>query len=184
MISIRPLSLKCAKALDDVLSERLEVVERVGEKFVPETGGLGEVRFAGGVEEGLVLARGDNFALEIIRKLGLEDRMGKLFQQNWRQVQVAVQRDAVALEVAEDAQQRQVGFGGCLMQPLHAVRPGAVIHHVRQVRMQRKTHIAGGFCRHNRGVRFLRSSFRRLRNSFRRTRGASMRCTEAGKRLY
>ncbi len=119
-------------------SERLEVAERGGEEGVPEACGLGEVQFAGGGEVGLVLAGGDDLALDVLGELGLEDRVGELLQQDGREVQIAVQADAIGLQPAQDAQQRQVGLGGGFVQPLHAVRPGAVVDDVGQMSVQRK----------------------------------------------
>ena len=36
----------------------------------------------------------------------------------------------------EDAEEREVGFGGGLVEPLHAVRPGAVVDDVGQMGVQ------------------------------------------------
>ena len=47
-----------------------------------------------------------------------------------------VETDVVALEVFEDAEQREVGFSGGFMEPLHPMRPGAVIDDVGQMRVQ------------------------------------------------
>ena len=56
-----------------------------------------------------------------------------------------MQRDAVALEATEHAEQWEVGFGGRLVQPLHAVRPGAVVDDVRQVGVQGEGQISRSF---------------------------------------
>ena len=103
---------------------------------MPEAGGLGEVVVAGLDEEGLVLARGDDLAGEVVGELGDEDGVGELLEQDGGEIEVAVEADAVALEVAEHAEQREVGFGGGFVQPLHAVRPGAVVDDVGQMRVQ------------------------------------------------
>ena len=62
--------------------------------------------------------------------------MGELFEQDGGEVEVAVEADAVALEVGEDAEQREIGFGGGFEEPLHAVGPGAVVDDVRQMSVQ------------------------------------------------
>ena len=47
-----------------------------------------------------------------------------------------MERDAVALEVGEHAQQGKIGLGGGFVEPFDAVRPGAVIDHVGQMGVQ------------------------------------------------
>ena len=47
-----------------------------------------------------------------------------------------VETDVVALQIFEHAEEREIGFSGCFVEPLHAVRPGAVIDDVRQMRVQ------------------------------------------------
>ena len=49
---------------------------------------------------------------------------------------IAIQADAIRLQSAEDAQERQVGLGGGFVQPLHAVRPCAVIDDIGQMSVQ------------------------------------------------
>jgi hypothetical protein len=87
-------------------------------------------------EERLVFASGDNFAVEVVGKLGEEDGVGELFKQDGREIEIAVEADMVALEVFEDAQERKVGLSRSLVKPLDAVRPRAVVDDVRQVRVQ------------------------------------------------
>ena len=103
---------------------------------MPEAGGLGEVGFAGLDEEGLVFAGGDDFAVEVVGELGDEDGVGELLEQDGREIEVAVEADVVALEVFEHAEEREIGFGGGFVEPLHAVGPGAVIDDVGQMRVQ------------------------------------------------
>ena len=92
--------------------------------------------FAGLDEEGLVLAGGGDFALEVLGEFGAEDGVRELLQQDGREIEIEVGGNAVALEVVEHAQQRQVGFGGSFEQPLHAMRPAAVVDDVGQVGVQ------------------------------------------------
>ncbi len=128
--------VEVAEAGDDVVVEVIEVFEGLREEAVPEAGGLGEVSFAGLDEEGLVFAGGDDLAVEVVGELGDEDGVGELLEKDGREIEVAVEADAVALEVFEDAEEREIGFGGGFVEPLHAVRPGAVIDDVGQVRVQ------------------------------------------------
>ena len=51
-------------------------------KGVPEAGGLGVVSFAGLGEESLVLARGDDFAGDIVWEFGDEDGVGELLHED------------------------------------------------------------------------------------------------------
>ena len=51
-------------------------------------------------------------------------------------LRLQLQGDAVALEISEHAEQREIGFGGGFVQPLHAVGPGAVVDDVGQMRVQ------------------------------------------------
>ena len=128
--------VEVAEAADDVAVEGVEVVEGLGEEAVPEAGGLGEVMVAGLGEEGLVFAGGGDLAGEVAGELGDEDGVGELLEQDGGEIEVAVEADAVALEVGEHAEEREVGFGGGFVEPLDAVRPGAVVDDVGQVRVQ------------------------------------------------
>ena len=128
--------VEVAEAVDDVAVEGVEVFEGLREEAVPEAGGLGEVGFAGLDEEGLVFARGDDLAREVVGELGDEDGVGELLEQDGGEIEVAVEADVVALEVFEHAEEREVGFGGGFVEPLHAVRPGAVIDDIGQMRVQ------------------------------------------------
>src|ERR1019366_7991584 len=89
-------------------------------------------------EVGLVLAGSEDLAREVAGELSDEERVSKLLQQNGREVNVEVGGDAVALEIAQHTQQGQVSLGGNLVQPLDAMRPGPVVDHVRQMRVQRE----------------------------------------------
>ena len=138
--------VEAAEAADDVAVEGVEVIERGGEEAAPEAGSFGEVSVAGLDEEGLVLARGDDFAGKVFGEFGEEVGVGELFEQDGREVDVEVCGDAVALEVGEDAKQREVGLCGGFVQPLDAVRPGAVVDDVRQMRVQGEGEKAGWSC--------------------------------------
>ena len=134
MISIRPASLKWQKPL--MMSESSVWKSwSASEKNLCQKRAVSARWFSPVLEEkGFILACGDDLALEVFRKLGFEDRVGKLFEEDGGKVQVAMQRDAVAFETGEHAQEWKVGFCSGFMQPLHAMRPGAVVHDVRQVR--------------------------------------------------
>jgi hypothetical protein len=92
-----------AEALGDVAAEVVEVVEGLGEEAVPEAGGLGVVGLAGGGEDGLVFAGGEDLALEITGELSDEDGVGELLEEDGREVEIAVQGNAIALEAGKDA---------------------------------------------------------------------------------
>jgi hypothetical protein len=92
--------------------------------------------FAGLDEEGFVFAGGDDLAVEIVGELGDEDGVRELLEEDWREIEVAVKTDAVALQIFEDAEEREIGFSCGFVEPLHAVRPSAVIDDIGQMRMQ------------------------------------------------
>ena len=62
--------------------------------------------------------------------------MGELFEEDGGEIEVAVEGDAVALEVREDTQEGEVGLGGGLVEPLHPMRPSAVVDDVGEVGVQ------------------------------------------------
>jgi len=128
--------VEVTEAGDDVAVEVIEVFEGLREEAVPEAGGLGEVSFAGLDEEGLVFAGGDYFAIEIVGELCDEDGVRELLEEDGREVEIAVEADLIAFEIFEDAEKREIGFSGGFVEPLHTVRPGAVIDDVGQMRMQ------------------------------------------------
>ncbi len=128
--------VEVAEAADDVAGEVIELIEGFAEEALPEAGGFGVLMLAHAVEVGFVFAGGGDFSLEVARELGDEDGVGELLEQDGRKIEVAVEGDAVALKTAEDAQEREVGFGGGFQEPLHAVGPGAVIDDVREVSVQ------------------------------------------------
>ena len=103
-----------------------------------------------GSEEGFIFLCGDDLALEVPGKLGLKDRMRQLFQKNRRDVQIAMETDTILLEPPHDAKKRQIRLRSCLMQPLHAMRPCSVVHHIGQMRVQREVQVSrGSAIRHN-----------------------------------
>ena len=130
------LVVEVAEAFDDVAIEGLEVREGLGEIGVPIAGELGVVGFAHGGEVGLVFAGGDDFSLDVFGELGFEDGVSELLEEDGGEVQVAAESDAVALEIAEDAEEREIGFGGGFMQPLDAMRPGSVVDDVGKMGVQ------------------------------------------------
>ena len=140
--------VEVAEGFDDVLVEVIEVIEGLREEAVPEAGGLGEMGFAGLNEVSLVFAGGDDFPVEVVGKFGYEDGVRELLEENRREIEVAVEADAVALEILEHAEEREIGFCGGLVEPLHPVRPRAVIDDIGQMRMEREGQITcGPFCR-------------------------------------
>jgi hypothetical protein len=155
--------VEVAEAIDDLPAERIEVVERSGKEVVPEARRLGEVGLAGLDKERLILAGSDDLPRHVLRELGEEERMSKLLEQNRRDVDIEIGRNAVAFEIRKHAQQGKVGLGGSFVQPLHAVRPGAVVHHPGQVRMQHKSQEACrslAFLRHSQPQRMEDTGFR------------------------
>ncbi len=88
------------EAADDASVEGLEIGEGCGKEGVPEAGEVGVVLFAGLGEEGLIFLGGDDLAVEIAGELGEKDGVGELLEENRGQVEVAMEANAVALEVA------------------------------------------------------------------------------------
>ncbi len=134
--------IEVTESRDDVAVERAKVIESLRKEAMPEAGGLGQVGFAGLNKVRLILARGDDLAPEIIRKLGDEAWVRELFQQNGREIQVALKSNAVSLKISQHPQQWKVGLGSSFVEPLHSVWPRAVIDDIRQVRMQGKGEVA------------------------------------------
>ena len=92
--------VEVTEALDEAAAEIIEVGERNLEESAPELGEFGVVGLAGLAEEGFVFLRGDDLALQILRELGEEDGMRELFEQDRGEIEVAMEADAVAFEVA------------------------------------------------------------------------------------
>ena len=69
-------------------------------------------------------------------KLGEEDGVRELLEEDGREIEVAVETDVVALEIFEDAEEGEVGFGGGFVEPLDAMGPRAVIDDVGKMRVQ------------------------------------------------
>ncbi|MGH9596050.1 MAG: hypothetical protein ACRD3K_04540 [Edaphobacter sp.] len=128
--------VEVTEAGDDVAIEAMEVFECLGEEALPEACGLGEMGFAGLYEVGFVFAGGDDLAVQVVGELGDEDRVSELLEEDGGEIEVAVETDAVALEIFEDAEKREIGFGGGFVEPLHSMRPGAVVDDVGQMRVQ------------------------------------------------
>jgi uncharacterized protein YkwD len=127
--------LEVAEGADEVLFEGVELVQRGGVEALPEAGGLGVVGLAGELEGGLVFPGGDDLASQVFGELGEEGRVAELLEEDGGEIEVELGGDVVALEVGEDAEEREIGLGGGLVQPLHAVGPGAVVDDVGQVRV-------------------------------------------------
>ncbi len=103
---------------------------------MPETGGFGIPDFAGVGEEGFVLPGGKNLALQVFGKLGFENGVRKLFQQNRRKIQITVECNSVPFQIPKHPKQGKVRFSRCFMQPFHAVRPRPVVHDIGEVGVQ------------------------------------------------
>ncbi len=125
-----------AESGDDVAVERLKLLQGVAEEALPEARGFGKAVLAHGEEERFVLAGGGDFAVEVAGELGAEDGVCELLEQDGREIEIAVERDVVAVEAIEHAQQRKVGFGGGFEKPFDPVRPAAMVDDVRQMRVQ------------------------------------------------
>jgi len=125
--------IEVAEAGDDVSVEMIEVFESLGEETLPEAGSFGEVDISRLEEEGFVFARGDDLAREVIGELCNEDGVRELLEKDRREIKVAVEADAVALEVPKDAEEWQVGFSSRFVEPLHTMRPRAMVDHIGQV---------------------------------------------------
>lgn len=121
---------------DDVPVERLEVTEGFGEEAIPKASELCVVQFARLREEGLVFLRSDDLALQVAGKFREEDRVRELFEENRGEIEIAVETDPVALQIAQDAEEWEVGLGGRFVKPFHAMWPGAMVYDVGQMRMQ------------------------------------------------
>ena len=81
-----PGLVEVLEPFDDAAIECLEVIERLREEALPEARRLRIVGLTGLGEERLVFPGGDNFAFHVFRKLGEEDRVGKLLHQDRREV--------------------------------------------------------------------------------------------------
>src|SRR6201996_9454263 len=125
-----------AEAGDNIAVEGFELLECVAEEALPEARGLGIGVLAHREEEGLVLAGGGDFALEVAGELGPEDRMRELLEEDGREGEVELECYVVALETIEGAQQREIGFGCGFEEPFDSVRPAAVVDDVGQMRVQ------------------------------------------------
>jgi len=136
--------VEVAETADDVAVEGIEIVESGGKEPAPEARRLGEMGVAGLDEVGLILACGEDLARKVLGKFGYEERMSQLLQQNGGEVDVEIGGNTVTFQIAQHAQDREVGLRGGFVQPLHPVRPGAVVDHIRQVRVQRESQIARG----------------------------------------
>jgi len=125
--------VEVAEALDDVAVKVLEVSEGVAKILLPEAGELSVVELADGEEVGFIFAGGEDLAIEVAGEVSFEDGVGELLEEDGGKIEAAVEGDAVALEVAEDAEERKVGFGSSFVEPLDPVGPGTVIDDPGQV---------------------------------------------------
>src|SRR5579859_1403384 len=142
--------IKTLKAANDVGAKIVKMAQRAFVEALPEARDLHHVALALQAEVFRVLVRGFNLAQQIFGEFVLKNRMRELLQQNRREIYVRLERQPLLLQFGENPQQWQVGLRRGFVQPLHAVRPGAVIHYVWKVRMQRKRHVAGRiFCRNS-----------------------------------
>jgi hypothetical protein len=125
-----------AEAGDDVVAEFFEVVEGLREESVPETSRLSILDLAALNKKGLVFAGCNDLSGDIFWKFGDEDGVGKLLEQDGREIQVAVETNSVSLQVCEEAKKREVGLCGGFVEPLHSMRPGPMIDDVGEMGVQ------------------------------------------------
>ena len=152
--------VEVAEAADEIAVVVIEVFEGLREEAMPEARSFGEMCLAGLDEEGFVFAGGDDFAIEVVREFGDEDGVSELLEQDGGEVEIAVETDVVALEIFEHAEQREIGFGGCFVEPLHTVGPSAVIDDVGQMRVQGEgKKSCGAVCRCLRQNKHLKEKF-------------------------
>ncbi len=116
---------------------------RLREEPLPKLRDAGLVDFALRDELLLVFLRGLDLLLQILRELFLERWVRELLQQHWRKIDVRLQSGACLFQIREHAQHREIGLRSGFMQPIEPVRPRAVMHHVRQMGMQRKGDVRG-----------------------------------------
>ena len=128
--------VEVAKRLNEIAAQMPEVLERLREEPVPEAGNLGEVMFSALDEECLVFPGGYDLAREVVGKFGGKDGMSELLEQDGRKVEVAMEADVIAFQIFENAQEGQVGLGCGFVQPLHPMRPCAVVYDIWQMRVQ------------------------------------------------
>ena len=118
------------------------MAERLLIKTAPEACNFRRMGIALTLEIFSILVRRFDFAIHIIGELLLEYRMRELLQQDRRKIHIGFQREFLLLQLGKNPQQGQIGLGCGLMQPLHSMRPGSVIHHIRKVGMKSETDIS------------------------------------------
>src|SRR5207249_284923 len=95
-------------------------------KILPEIRQSQLVHLAFVAELLLIGDSGPYLLFQIIVEFGLEIRIGELFGENGGESEGDVRRDAFGDEPIKHVQQRNVGLGGALRQPVHAVRPASM----------------------------------------------------------
>ncbi len=85
-----------------------------------------------------------NSLLQVLTEALLEPIVRHLLQQNRRQACRNGRPTSQLVDFADHVQNGQIGLGGGLIQPVFAVRPIAVVQHVRQVPMENQTEAAQG----------------------------------------
>jgi hypothetical protein len=129
----RALLLEPAEAGHDVHALRPhEVLERVAVEALPALGECGEGGFAGAAEPRPVLGGGRDLLPEIVAELAMEIGMRQLLAQHRGEIDRDPERSATGALV-EHAREREVGLRHRLVEPVHSMRPAAVMQHPRQM---------------------------------------------------
>ena len=154
--------VEVAETGDDVSVEMIEVVESLREETLPIAGSFGKVDVPRLKEEGLVLARGYDFAREVVGELCNEDGVRELFEKYRREIEIAVEADVVAFQAFKNAEEWQVGFSSGFVQPFHPMRPCAMVDHVGEMGVKSEGEISQ-WTRRNRRIGLRRDGGTRLR---------------------
>ena len=128
--------IEVAEAANNVTSQGLKMLQRPLIKPEPEAGDVLVVGLTAAAKIFRVLPGSINLLLRVFGECRLKRGVIELLQQHRRKIYVGLQRQALRFQLRKNAKQRQIGFSGGLVEPVQAVRPGAVMHHVRQVRVQ------------------------------------------------
>ena len=140
----RALLLEPAKAGDQVRAVRPhEVFERRAVEGFPPLGEARHRRLGAALEPLAVFARRGDLRLEIADELAMEVGMSELLAQHRREPQRDAERSPGLRAVMEDLPQRQVGLRRGFVQPVHSMRPAAMVEHPWQVRVEDDGEVAG-----------------------------------------
>ncbi len=132
----RPL---CVRA-GNVTTHGLKLLTELAVNLLPSLGEIGHVGLALPLEVRLIGAALVDAVLEVPLEARLKILMGKLLQQHGRQADRRVGHRTEIIAFVDHRQERQVGFGGGLVEPILAVRPNPVAQDVRQMTVQHQAH--------------------------------------------